>query len=32
MNNGRIAYICGQEKRKSFSLLNFHYSFLIVNY
>mgnify|MGYP001731687665 FL=1 len=30
MNNGRIAYICGQEKRKSFSLLN--YSFLIVNY
>ena len=37
MNNGRIAYICGQEKRKSFSLLNYslfiiHYSFLIVNY
>ena len=23
MNNGRIAYICGQEKGKSFSLLNY---------
>ena len=23
MNNGRIAYICGQEKMKSFSLLNY---------
>ncbi len=29
MNNGRIAYICGQEKGKSFSLLN--YLSLIVN-
>lgn len=35
MNNGRIAYICGQEEGENFLIVELfiiHYSFLIVNY
>ena len=35
MNNGRIAYICGQERGGIFLIVELfiiHYSFLIVNY